>query len=282
MARIYAAEVVLALEYCHSKGIVHRDLKPDNLLINIDGHLKLTDFGLSRYGLMEMDIYEAFAGQDPGSEELQILSPLISGGNTKFDKLYEQMPSLDPVEGTTTRLQSKVGTPDYLAPEVILGQGHGKEVDWWSLGVILYEFLLGFPPFNAETPEDIFENIVQRNILWPDIPEELSYEAYDLINKLLTVDPTKRITVKEIKEHPFFAEISWETLYTQEGVFIPRLEDDTDLSYFDCSDRIGDSFELDMVALQESGIPQNIERIAYEDCDSSDEEIAELDETILI
>lgn len=196
MARIYAAEVVLALEYCHSKGIVHRDLKPDNLLINIDGHLKLTDFGLSRYGLMEMDIYEAFAGQDPGSEELQILSPLISGGNTKFDKLYEQMPSLDPVEGTTTRLQSKVGTPDYLAPEVILGQGHGKEVDWWSLGVILYEFLLGFPPFNAETPEDIFENIVQRNILWPDIPEELSYEAYDLINKLLTVDPTKRITVK--------------------------------------------------------------------------------------
>merc|ERR1712137_772458 len=77
MAKMYAAEIVLALEYLHEKGIVHRDLKPDNLLINSDGHIKLTDFDLSRYGILDLDLYSAFPGEDPDSKELQALSPLM-------------------------------------------------------------------------------------------------------------------------------------------------------------------------------------------------------------
>ena len=194
MAKVYAAEVVLALEYCHSKGIVHRDLKPDNLLISLDGHIKLTDFGLSRYGLMEFDIYSAFPGEDPANTHLSMLSPLIKPDADITEMMSKDIPALESIG--KKRLSSKVGTPDYLAPEVILGQGHGKEVDWWSLGVILYEFLLGFPPFNADSVSEIFENIVSLNICWPDIPEELSYEAYDLISKLLVLDPAERIAVK--------------------------------------------------------------------------------------
>ena len=193
MARQYVAEVVLALEYCHSKGIVHRDLKPDNLLINADGHIKLTDFGLSRYGLMELDIYSGFPGEEPDSEDLQVLSPLLNKGSNIKDFAEECLPSLDSVVVDT--LNSKVGTPDYLAPEVILGQGHGKAVDWWSLGVILYEFLLGFPPFNASTPAQIFENIVSLNIVWPQDTEDLSNEAADLIARLLVLDPAERLGV---------------------------------------------------------------------------------------
>ena len=271
MARQYAAEVVVALEYCHSKGIVHRDLKPDNLLINYDGHLKLTDFGLSRYGLMELDIYSAFPGENPCSEEITILSPLLntnpnensnsnnstsSSSNTNHRssnvnsssqnllsnsrdscssssssfQLNEFMPSLDSV--SVDQLSSKVGTPDYLAPEVILGRGHGKPVDWWALGVILYEFIVGFPPFYADDPEQIFENIVSLNILWPEIPSEMSYEAFDLISKLLVINPEERIDVKGIKNHPFFNTIEWESLYTQEPVFVPKVEDETDTSFF--------------------------------------------------
>lgn len=236
MARQYAAEVVLALEYCHSKGIVHRDLKPDNLLVNRDGHIKLTDFGLSRYGLMELDIYSAFPGEDPCSEEINILSPLLNtststssavtaAANTTTNMNYlnynsenenlslmaddfssssfsnlmtgdcnDFIPSIDSI--SVDKLSSKVGTPDYLAPEVILGQGHGKPVDWWALGVILYEFLVGFPPFYADTPAQIFENIVSLNVLWPEIPSEMSYEAFDLISRLLVLDPEQRIDVK--------------------------------------------------------------------------------------
>ena len=216
MTRQYISELVVAMEYIHSKGIVHRDLKPDNLLINHDGHLKVTDFGLSRYGLMELDIYSAFPGEDPHSEEIQFLSPLFNFQNRPKTATMHSLnnyhnkeddhsvssfhsdtncgiPSIDSVP--VNRFSSKVGTPDYLAPEVILGQGHGKSVDWWSLGVILYEFLVGFPPFNADDCSTIFENIITLNITWPEIPEELSYEAYDLISKLL-VYPDERIGIQ--------------------------------------------------------------------------------------
>ncbi len=86
-----------------------------------------------------------------------------------------------------------VGTPDYLAPEILLGASHGPGVDFWSLGVILYEFLTGIPPFSGETPEDVFSNILHADILWPEVPDEMSYEAKDLISKLLERDPEKRL-----------------------------------------------------------------------------------------
>lgn len=124
MARFYFAETVLAVEYLHSYGIVHRDLKPDNLLITALGHIKLTDFGLSKMGLMSLatTLYEGY------------------------------------IDRETRQFSDKqvFGTPEYIAPEVILRQGYGKPVDWWSMGIILYEFLIGCVPFFGETAEELF------------------------------------------------------------------------------------------------------------------------------
>lgn len=106
-----------------------------------------------------------------------------------------------------------VGTPDYLAPEILLGTGHGPAVDWWALGVIVFEFLTGIPPFNDETVEQIFGNILNRDIPWPE--ENMTGDAKDFIDKLLTLDPTQRLGssgTEKVKGHSFFGNITWETL----------------------------------------------------------------------
>ncbi|KAK9724488.1 hypothetical protein RND81_05G076400 [Saponaria officinalis] len=164
MARVYIAEIVLALEYLHTLNVIHRDLKPDNLLIGPDGHIKLTDFGLSKVGLI--------------NSTNDLSGPSVSSSDYLGDEISES--------GSLNREQRQkhavVGTPDYLAPEILLGMGHGASADWWSVGVILFELLVGVPPFNAEHPQQIFDNIINHDIPWPKVPEEMSYEAYDLIN----------------------------------------------------------------------------------------------------
>ncbi|PPD67121.1 hypothetical protein GOBAR_DD36001 [Gossypium barbadense] len=112
--------------------------------------------------------------------------------------------------------------------------GHGATADWWSVGIILFELLVGLPPFNAETPPLIFDNIMNRNIPWPKVPEEMSYEAYDLIDKLLTENPVQRLGAtgaSEVKQHVFFKDINWSTLARQKAMFIPSTEAH-DTSYF--------------------------------------------------
>ncbi|KAK4480599.1 hypothetical protein RD792_013677 [Penstemon davidsonii] len=211
MARIYIAEVVLALEYLHSLNVIHRDLKPDNLLIGPDGHIKLTDFGLSKVGLIS------------STDDLSGPSAIIKDDKSKAAG-----------EGEQRKKHSVVGTPDYLAPEILLGMGHGATADWWSVGVILYELLVGIPPFNAEHPQQIFNNIINRDITWPNIPEEMSYEAYDFINKLLIENPVQRLGATgagEVKRHPYFKDINWNTLERQKATFIPSA-DLYDTSYF--------------------------------------------------
>ncbi|XP_071710173.1 probable serine/threonine protein kinase IREH1 [Rutidosis leptorrhynchoides] len=219
VARVYIAEVVLALEYLHSLRVVHRDLKPDNLLIAHDGHIKLTDFGLSKVGLIN------------STDDLS--GPAVSG--TSLLGEHESQSSISENQDERRKKRSAVGTPDYLAPEILLGTGHGTSADWWSVGVILFELIVGIPPFNAEHPQTIFDNILNRNIPWPMVPDEMSPEAADLIDQLLTEDPNQRLGARgttEVKQHPFFRDINWDTLARQKAAFVPSFESALDTSYF--------------------------------------------------
>ncbi|KNC30597.1 hypothetical protein FF38_11951 [Lucilia cuprina] len=206
MARFYFAETVLAVEYLHSYGIVHRDLKPDNLLITALGHIKLTDFGLSKMGLMSLatNLYEGY------------------------------------IDSETRQFSDKqvYGTPEYIAPEVILRQGYGKPVDWWSMGIILYEFLIGCVPFFGETAEELFAHTVNDDIEWPDNDDwPVQPEAKDIITQLLQQNPRDRLGTQagalEVKEHFYFDGLDWNSLLRQKAEFVPQLSNEDDTSYFD-------------------------------------------------
>ncbi|XP_044519351.1 microtubule-associated serine/threonine-protein kinase 4 isoform X1 [Gracilinanus agilis] len=204
MARMYFAETVLALEYLHNYGIVHRDLKPDNLLVTSMGHIKLTDFGLSKVGLMSMttNLYEGHIEKD---------------AREFLDKQV-------------------CGTPEYIAPEVILRQGYGKPVDWWAMGIILYEFLVGCVPFFGDTPEELFGQVISDEINWPEKDEAPPPDAQDLITLLLRQNPLERLGTGgayEVKQHQFFRSLDWNSLLRQKAEFIPQLESEDDTSYFD-------------------------------------------------
>jgi serine/threonine-protein kinase RIM15 len=349
----YMAEVVLCVQHLHARQIVHRDLKPDNLLIESKGHLKLTDFGLSRMGMIgrQKRVQNAKPGDAP--PDLLKQGPfkrapsVTSSRSTSFDfhagngspshtpalTPYPDMsqpsyfslnrePSREPSRRTSGQRSDSgdsealssmfrrfsvadgrspieeeaadeeaaespdpyglqpvpshqsqrvetppqvaampppmmalfdpqdssrrfVGTPDYLAPETIDGSGQDEMSDWWSLGCIIFECLYGRPPFNAESPEEVFKNILARNIQWPEDEDEdfASEEAKDLINKLICLDPKERLGSNkddkypsggdEIKAHPWFSEINWETLRDDEASFIPAAENPEDTEYFD-------------------------------------------------
>ena len=131
-----------------------------------------------------------------------------------------------------------VGTPDYLAPETIDGSGQDGMVDWWAVGCILFEFLYGYPPFHDESPEKVFENILARRIDWPEVDddEDASDAAKDIMNKLMCLDSTKRLGAggaEEVKNHPFFADINWDTLFEDDTPFVPAPEHPEDTDYFD-------------------------------------------------
>ncbi|XP_066514094.1 microtubule-associated serine/threonine-protein kinase 3 isoform X3 [Hoplias malabaricus] len=205
MARMYFAETVLALEYLHNYGIVHRDLKPDNLLVTSMGHIKLTDFGLSKVGLMNMttNLYEGHIEKD---------------AREFLDKQV-------------------CGTPEYIAPEVILRQGYGKPVDWWAMGIILYEFLVGCVPFFGDTPEELFGQVISDEINWPEGEDAPPADAQELITLLLRQNPLERLGTAggayEVKHHQFFHNLDWNSLLRQKAEFIPQLESEDDTSYFD-------------------------------------------------
>jgi serine/threonine-protein kinase RIM15 len=373
-AKKYLGEVILGVEHLHSRGIVHRDLKPDNLLIDQKGHLKLTDFGLSRMGLigrqkrvlnsttnesapdllkqgpfarapsvgssrstsfdlhgnnspvstpqMTPDLannvaipsYFSLSRESTISKESRRTSGRSDSGssdtlNQMFNSFYLNDPmaqqilnqrktpleemsenegshspdflslthstSQSSAEQKNTPPQSSmmpppmalfdpddsnrrfVGTPDYLAPETVKGVGQDETSDWWSVGCILFEFLYGYPPFHAGTPDEVFENILARKISWPDDSDvEVSPEAKDLINKLLTLDPRERLGAnaqetyscggEEIRRHPWFEGTNWDKLLEDEAQFVPAPENPEDTEYFDSRGATLQSFAEEM------------------------------------
>ncbi|KAJ6336939.1 hypothetical protein OIU76_006747 [Salix suchowensis] len=230
-ARFYVGETVLAIESIHKHNYIHRDIKPDNLLLDRFGHLRLSDFGLCK----PLDCSTIQEGDFS-----------IVNSNSNGTTQNEECPSA-PRRTRQEQLEhwqknrrmlafSTVGTPDYIAPEVLLKKGYGMECDWWSLGAIMYEMLVGYPPFYSDDPMSTCRKIVNwRTHL--KFPEEarLSPEAKDLISKLLCNVDQRLGTdgADEIKAHPWFNGVGWDKLYQMEAAFIPEVKDDLDTQNFE-------------------------------------------------
>lgn len=182
VARFYIAEIVLALEYLHNLGIVHRDIKPENILLDARGHAKLTDFGLSETGLehkknlkqindqFHMEIRKEFENKCPIEDSKETM-PFNRKPSRKISSEEESLEEAQQAAEEKPKVARLVGTPDYMAPEILRGQSTDNfEIDWWSLGVMLFEFLVGIPPFNDDTVEKIYDNILNLRIPWDQIP----------------------------------------------------------------------------------------------------------------
>jgi serine/threonine kinase 38 len=224
--RFFIAETALAIHSVHVLNYVHRDLKPDNILLDREGHVKLSDFGLCK----------AFDSQPlTYLDQYKDEAKAAANANTKVDSK---------VKGTHRNrklVYSTVGTPDYIAPEVFAQTGYGIECDWWSLGVIMFECLVGYPPFYADDPMSTCRKIVnwKKTLAFPE-EARLSPEAMDLITKLIT-DSTKRLTFEDIQAHKFFKGVDWTNLRKQKAAIVPTVKSDTDTQNFDHFDALPDA-----------------------------------------
>lgn len=186
-ACFYSSEIILAFGYLHSLHVVYRDLKPENVLLDCEGHVKITDFG--------------------------------------FAKVVEE------------RTWTLCGTPEYLAPEIIQSKGHGKGVDWWALGILLFEMIAGYPPFYDENPFGIYQKVLQGRV---DFPRHFDVKAKDLVKRLLTTDRTKRFGclkagVEDVKRHKWYKAVDWDSLLARSvpPPFQPPVQSEDDTSMFE-------------------------------------------------
>ncbi|XP_058093990.1 serine/threonine-protein kinase OXI1-like [Magnolia sinica] len=217
--RFYAAELVIALEYLHGLGIVYRDLKPENVLIQENGHLMLIDFDLSTKITVKSP--ENLPIHPKRSENR--VEKAVPIKKNRFPLFYccssgiqEANPTVAPVRVGNNSVESAnsgksnsfVGTEDYVAPEIIQGNGHDFSVDWWSLGVLLYEMLYGQTPFRGCNRKETFYRILTKA---PELVGEQT-PLRDLIRRLLEKEPEKRISSDGIKAHEFFRGVDWETV----------------------------------------------------------------------
>ncbi|XP_068647397.1 protein kinase PINOID 2-like [Aristolochia californica] len=259
-AKFYAAETLLALEYLHMMGVVYRDLKPENVLVREDGHIMLSDFDLC----FKCDVVPKLLRTRPGQPHAAGRSSSSKKGTTQscvgpippvlscfsfgpketrkrnnkkatVEAMKSELQEMDPelvAEPVSARSKSFVGTHEYLAPEVIAGSGHGSAVDWWTLGVFLFELLYGTTPFKGENNEKTLINIIKRPLIFPKLAlksskdaEELA-KAQDLISKLLVKNPKKRLGSSkgsvEIKRHEFFKGVNWALIRSVRPPEAPR------------------------------------------------------------
>ncbi|CAN6182663.1 unnamed protein product [Urochloa humidicola] len=259
-AKFYVAEVLLALEYLHMLGIIYRDLKPENVLVREDGHIMLSDFDLSlRCSVSPTVIKSANPGLDamqrnnaaycaqPACIEPSCIQPSCvapttcfgprffkkskSKSKSKKDKSKPDAPNQENLfpeliaEPTDARSMSFVGTHEYLAPEIIKGEGHGSAVDWWTFGIFLYELLFGKTPFKGSGNRATLFNVVGQPLRFPESPI-VSFSARDMIRGLLVKDPQHRLGFKrgatEIKQHPFFEGVNWALIRCASPPDIPK------------------------------------------------------------
>ncbi|KAK1323927.1 Serine/threonine-protein kinase AtPK7 [Acorus calamus] len=265
--RFYASEVVVAIEYLHMLGIIYRDLKPENVLVRSDGHIALTDFDLSLKcpdhspspaRLVSSSSSGGGRGGGITSSASCILPACIvpavscfrpSPRRRRRPRRGSRGPSPPEFvsEPVNARSNSFVGTHEYLAPEIVSGEGHGPAVDWWTLGVFLFELLYGFTPFRGSDNEATLANIVARALEFPKDPT-ISVAAKDLIGGLLAKDPERRIGwttgATAIKRHPFFAGVSWALLRCASPPYVPPPLDAVDFMN-DVSDDSGPGTPVD-------------------------------------
>ena len=231
-SKFYAAEMVLAIESVHDMGCIHRDLKPDNVLIGRDGHIKLSDFGLSKK-------LDAFLDKNNKLIFNNNNKPLYNNNNRTNLSYAEQFRIFKSLKSKKRREKafSTVGTPDYIAPEVFKQKGYGQEIDWWSLGVIMFEMMIGYPPFYSESSTETCKKILDWENNLEIRPEaNISKEAVDILKRLIN-DPEKRLGrngAEEVKQHPFFKNVDWKHVKeTMIPPFIPQLKGPFDTRYFD-------------------------------------------------
>ncbi|TQD71027.1 hypothetical protein C1H46_043453 [Malus baccata] len=237
VAKFYIAQSVLAIESIQKHNYIHRDIKPDNLLLDKNGHMKLSDFGLCK----PLDcttlpaLHENRTMDDENMTEPMDIDTCVPDADNR-SSWKSPAEQLQHWQMNRRKLAfSTVGTPDYIAPEVLLKKGYGMECDWWSLGAIMYEMLVGYPPFYSDDPITTCRKIVHwRNHL--KFPEDarLTAEAKDLICRLLC-DVEHRLGTGgalQIKSHPWFKDVVWDKLYEMDAAFKPEVNGELDTQNF--------------------------------------------------
>src|SRR4051812_3659365 len=219
----------------HQLGYIHRDLKPENFLIDSSGHVKLTDFGLAA-GMLAPSKIESMRIKLESVGEARVLPfgrPVEERSAAERRDNYRSLRERQP-----NYAKSIVGSPDYMAPEVLKGEEYDFTVDYWSLGCMLFEALAGYPPFAGATVDETWQNLkhwkqVLKKPQYEDPNYFLSKRTWDLITRLVASKAARFRSFKDIKNHAYFAEVDWSKLREQRAPFVPELDSETDAGYFD-------------------------------------------------